>query len=149
MSRANRPFLIGWVASWLKGRHKAPAKNGDAGARHLAVGRIGERAACRELWKRGYRILERNFRCTEGEIDIICEKHCIVYFVEVKTRTGPDGAADAAIEAVDEDKRRRLRSAARTYLSRFDAEGLEVRFKVLTVALDERLKPCRVEVFED
>ena len=48
---------------------------------------LGERAACRWLEQQGFRILERNFRCRLGEIDIIAEEGDTLCFVEVKTRT--------------------------------------------------------------
>lgn len=49
--------------------------------------RLGEDAACDFLTKKGYRIIERNFRKGYGEIDIIALDHGILAFVEVKTRT--------------------------------------------------------------
>ena len=53
-----------------------------------SVGRRGEEAACAYLAERGYRILDRNWRCRLGEIDIVAERGDIVVFVEVRTRTG-------------------------------------------------------------
>jgi putative endonuclease len=115
---------------------------------HLQVGRTGEDAACRALWKRGYRIVERNFRSGNDEIDIIAEKSRVIYFVEVKTRSD---AADpeAALEAVDEGKRGRIRNAARNYLAHFDTQDVESRFKVITVSLDEKLKTRDIRLFEE
>lgn len=115
---------------------------------HLLVGRVGEDAACKALWKRGYRILERNYRSGNDEIDIIAEKNRLIYFVEVKTRTD---AADpeAALDAVDEGKRSRIREAARSYLKRYDSSDIESRFKVITVSLDEKMKTRDVRLFEE
>lgn len=117
------------------------------GPRHLDVGAAGEEAAARHLWRAGYRILARNFRCVSGEIDIVAEKNRIVYFVEVKTRSG-DAGAEAALTAVDEDKRHRIRKAARAYLKQFDSGDVETRFQVVTVEIDARLKPRAVTLFE-
>src|SRR5207245_10996356 len=57
------------------------------GARQ-GLGRTGERLAAEELARRGYRILEQNFRCSHGEIDLVAEDEHDLIFVEVKTRRG-------------------------------------------------------------
>jgi putative endonuclease len=116
--------------------------------RHLTVGRAGEEAACRALWRDGYRILERNFKRSEGEIDIIAEKDRVIYFIEVKTRTEADDPS-AAVEAVDQTRRTRIRNAARVYLKAFDTAGLDTRYKVITISVDKALKPLDVRLFED
>ena len=51
------------------------------------LGDIGEKAACRYLKLRGYKILKRNFIAADGEIDIVAESRSAIVFVEVKTRT--------------------------------------------------------------
>ena len=52
------------------------------------LGRTGERLAAEALLSKGYRILERNFRCRQGEIDIVAEDEQDLIFVEVKARRG-------------------------------------------------------------
>ena len=70
-------------------------------ALHNEIGRLGEDAACEYLRKRGYKIVERNWRLGNIEIDIIAEDKNFVVFVEVKTRTtmyadvSPEQYADA------------------------------------------------------
>ncbi|HLE48672.1 MAG TPA: YraN family protein [Patescibacteria group bacterium] len=49
-------------------------------------GNVGENTAIKILVENGYKILKRNYRCKSGEIDIICNKKRILYFVEVKAR---------------------------------------------------------------
>ncbi|PIQ97014.1 MAG: YraN family protein, partial [Nitrospinae bacterium CG11_big_fil_rev_8_21_14_0_20_56_8] len=56
--------------------------------KNLDLGQEGERKAADFLRSKGYRILQRNFRCAAGEIDIIAEDRKTVVFVEVKTRSG-------------------------------------------------------------
>ena len=51
------------------------------------LGNLGEKIALNYLQKENYRILERNFYCRQGEIDIIAQKQKEIVFVEVKTRT--------------------------------------------------------------
>jgi putative endonuclease len=74
------------------------------GARQ-GLGRTGERLAAEALISRGYRILERNFRCRYGEIDLIAEDEHDLVFVEVKTRRGSvHGLPEEAITARKQQK---------------------------------------------
>lgn len=58
-----------------------------AKTKRQTLGDIGEKAACRYLKLRGYKILKRNFIAADGEIDIVAESRSAIVFVEVKTRT--------------------------------------------------------------
>ncbi len=53
----------------------------------IEIGRLGEDLAAKELRRRGYRIRERNFRCSLGEIDIVAEDGEEIVIVEVKARS--------------------------------------------------------------
>lgn len=79
------------------------------------LGKIGEEFAANLLELQGYRILERNFRCRMGEIDLIAEKDGEISFVEVKTRKSARFGRPA--EAVNSEKQRRMRKAAEFYLN--------------------------------
>lgn len=57
-------------------------------AARQGLGRTGERLAAEALISKGYRILERNFRCRQGEIDLVAEDEQDIIFVEVKARRG-------------------------------------------------------------
>lgn len=70
------------------------------------LGRAGEDRAAQYLTQRGYRILERNWRCPQGEIDIVAVSGRALCIVEVKTRRST--AFGHPFEAVDARKRRRL-----------------------------------------
>ncbi len=78
-----------------------------------ALGDLGERLAVQHLLAKGYRIRERNFRTSQGEIDIIAEIDTLVAFVEVKTRRGD--AMGTAAEALTPTKQRRLIALAEAY----------------------------------
>ena len=78
------------------------------------LGKIGEDMAEAMLFAEGYSILARNFRSYFGEIDIVCEKDNVLYFVEVKTRTSKTFGEPE--EAVDELKRYRIRRTAEYFL---------------------------------
>jgi putative endonuclease len=101
------------------------------GDRRADLGRAGERAAEEHLRGRGYVILERNFRCRGGEVDLVALCRGVVVFVEVKTRQ--PGAAVGPFEAVTPGKRRRLLRAARYYLARHRLEERAARFDVVGV----------------
>src|SRR5579883_2093998 len=70
------------------------------------LGRTGERLAGEHLIRCGYRVLERNFRCRYGEIDLVAEDEQDLIFVEVKTRRGD--AYGRPEEAVTRRKQRKI-----------------------------------------
>ena len=103
------------------------------------LGRRGENAAVWHLRRRGYRILERNARFGEYEIDVIARRGDTVCFVEVKTRAGDDYALPE--ESVTRTKRRHIRQAAHRYIARTGSgSGLYYRFDVASVVISERGK---------
>ncbi|MGH2348068.1 MAG: YraN family protein [bacterium] len=71
-----------------------------------ALGIDGETAALRLLRRRGYRVLEQNFRCAIGEIDLIAEEAGAVVFIEVKASAATEFGAP--FEAISPPKQRRL-----------------------------------------
>ena len=92
-------------------------------------GNLGEAAVAEALLARGWEVLERQFRCRWGEIDLIArDPQGILCFVEVKARS----AGTSAREAVTPAKQRRLRNAAGFYLARSALECL-CRFDVAEV----------------
>ena len=90
----------------------------------------GEERAALYLRLHGYRILERNFRCRQGEIDIIARRGDVVAFVEVKQRKNADYGE--AREFVTFSKQRRIIRAAELWLLREHSE-LQPRFDVIEV----------------
>lgn len=78
------------------------------------LGRWGERLVAEELRRSGWKIIETNYRCRMGEIDIIAEKGRLLAFVEVKLRKNDQFCQ--AREAVTGEKQRKLRAAAELYL---------------------------------
>lgn len=101
------------------------------------VGRLGERLACIYLRERGYEIVECNYRCDEGEVDIVAFDADAeeVVLVEVKTRRKSAHESDAyPEEAVDERKRTRYRRIARCYVTEH-FPVLSIRFDVIAITL--------------
>ncbi len=95
------------------------------------LGRTGERLAAHTLERRGYRILERNFRCRHGEIDLVAEDGQDLVFVEVKTRRGT--AFGRPEEAVTPSKQRKLLEIATYYLDLHSCSDRAWRIDVVAV----------------
>ena len=108
-----------------------PGKKADRPGRRRAVGLEGERIASAFLEKRGYKILERNYRCRRGEVDLIARDGRVVVFVEVKARTS-DRYGDPEL-AVDLRKQRKISIAALDYLVRNDLMDADARFDVVVI----------------
>jgi len=94
------------------------------------LGNWGEDRAVLYLRLHGYRIVERNFRCRQGEIDIIARKGGFIVFAEVKLRKNADFGE--AREFVTYTKQRRVICAAEVWLSKTGCE-LQPRFDVIEV----------------
>ena len=107
------------------------------------LGSWGEDKAANYLRRRGYKILERNFSCRFGEIDIIASKGGYLAFVEVKLRK--DAAFAQAREFVDRAKQKRIITAAELWLSRHDLD-LQPRFDVIELYAPDGMKSCRIEI---
>ncbi len=108
-------------------RNKKP----KAVAANQEIGRDGERLAAQWYVERGYRIVDRNWRIREGEIDLILERDRLVAFCEVKTRTSSRFGRGA--EAVDWRKQRQVRALARRWLAASPSTYRELRFDVADV----------------
>ena len=106
-------------------------------------GNWGEDRAARYLRLHGYRIEERNFRCRQGEIDIIARKGEIIAFVEVKQRKSADFGE--AREFVTYAKQRRVIAAAELWLLKTRCE-LQPRFDVIEVYAPEGTKTLFPEI---
>jgi putative endonuclease len=109
-----------------------------------AMGRRGEDLAAAYLERHGWRILERNHRTREGEIDLIATRHGTLAFCEVKTlvrRRAPPGRGPAdPLECIAPAKQRRVRRLARAWLAQRTAQGgvrrhAIVRLDVIAVLL--------------
>jgi putative endonuclease len=98
------------------------------------LGQQGESLAVRYLAEQGYEILERNWRCARGELDIIAERGEWLVFVEVRTRTGQ--ACGSPEESITPAKRSRLLELAQTYLQQAGWPDRKWRVDVIALLLD-------------
>ncbi|HEX8803420.1 MAG TPA: YraN family protein [Acidimicrobiales bacterium] len=129
-----------------------PRRSDDGAPRHhrQRLGARGEQLAADWYAARGYEVVARNWRCRDGEIDLVVRRDGVLVFCEVKTRTSSRFGVPA--EAVTVPKQRRLRALAVRYLAEQAASGgaggggsgrrVELRFDVAAVM------GGRVEVIE-
>ena len=96
-----------------------------------ARGQWGEDLAAAHYRRVGYTVLDRNWRCTTGELDLVARRGTTVVFCEVKARRTDGFGGPAA--AVDGRKQLRLRRLAAQWLASHDVGRVDVRFDVVTV----------------
>jgi len=97
----------------------------------IELGGHGERIAVAYLTDAGLRVLDRNWRCREGELDIVAREGDALVFCEVKTRRGT--GYGHPVEAVTVTKQRRLRVLAQRWLAAHDEHAPDLRFDVVGV----------------
>ncbi len=107
------------------------------------LGAFGERKAANYLRLHGYRIVETNFRCRQGEIDIIARKRGFIVFAEVKLRKNSDFGQ--AREFVTCAKQRRVTIAAQLWLQKNETE-LQPRFDVIEVYAPDGVNTKKVTI---
>ena len=102
-------------------------------ANHLTTGKRGEILACAHLERKGYRVLEQNWRHGRYEIDIIAAFEDLLVIVEVKARSSTSWGAPESFVTIA--KWRNLVFAAGRYMEKYDLDR-EVRFDIVAVTLD-------------
>ncbi|MCB9853769.1 MAG: YraN family protein [Phycisphaerales bacterium] len=102
-------------------------------------GSRGERAARKFLKRLGWRILDVNYKCAAGELDLVADDGDAIVFVEVKTRTS-DADADPEVN-VDRQKCRKLERVAAYWLAAKGRPDRAYRFDVLAIVIRDGSKP--------
>jgi len=105
-------------------------------AQRLATGRYGEDGAARWLCRQGMELLDRNWRCEAGEIDLVLRDGDVLVVCEVKTRSS--AAFGSPFEAVTPAKLARLRRLAARWMTERGVHVPEVRLDLVGVRLDLR-----------
>jgi len=122
---------VKWFGFSSKAAQADPLPSGNKG-----VGNLGEEIAVNFLVGKGYKILERNFRCKGGEVDIVAidpsDKSLV--FVEVKARK--DLSYGVPQLSVNSFKQRQISKAALTWLSKKRQHDQNARFDVVAILLD-------------
>jgi putative endonuclease len=117
-----------------------PASAG--GGAKIDAGRAAEAAAAAFLAAQGLTLVETNYRCRRGEIDLVLREAGTIVFVEVRLRTHP--SFGGAAESIDARKRSRIIAAARHYLA--GKPELPCRFDAVLL---DRLDPPRIRWIRD
>lgn len=124
----------------------APARSERKKGARQGLGRTGERMASEALIGQGYAIVERNFRCRHGEIDLVAEHQDDLVFVEVKTRRGT--LYGRPEEAVTPHKQRKLLEVAFYYLDLHDCAHRSWRIDVVAVQLSQSGRFEEIRVYQ-
>ncbi len=101
-----------------------------------ALGRQGEDAAADLYMRTGFRVVDRNYRCRAGELDLVVSDGRVLVFCEVKTRRS-DRWGDPS-EAVGFKKQQRIRRLAAAWLAERGSPRLTVRFDVVSVLVTDQ-----------
>lgn len=111
------------------------------------TGMIGEKLAADFLTKQGYEIIETNFRCKEGEVDIIAKDGDYLVFIEVRAKSSRMfGSPEESITA---RKKEHLKNVAARYQEGHDNLPQQWRIDFVAVELDKEGKPQRIEVIKN
>lgn len=116
----------------------------------VSIGALGEEAAALALRKKGYKIIERNYRCKMGEIDIIAKDGEYTCFVEVRLRKNNSFGSPA--DSINDGKRQRIIKTAQLYAIEKGIFDTPMRFDVVlinAVAEENSLKNVRLEIIKD
>lgn len=103
-------------------------------------GREAEEHAAQYLLKKGYLIVERNWRCRSGELDIIAKKNGMLVIVEVRSRSSRSMGFGTPAESMTPRKIRQVRDTAAVYLLQHGASTSNVRFDLIGIVLGPDMK---------
>jgi putative endonuclease len=111
------------------------------------LGKRGEELAGKFLKRKGYKIIEFNYRCPLGELDIVAEDHGVLVFVEVKTRHSAEfGPPQAAVTLT---KQQRIARIAQNYLAHKELWGVDCRFDVVAISHAADNQAEQIELIKD
>ena len=115
--------------------------------RRRDTGNRGENLACGYLRKRGYHILETNYRCRRGEIDIVARHNEYLVFIEVRTKKGDSYGSPE--ESITRAKKERLKIIALHYQQEHKCDEIPLRIDFIAVELDEKGRAKRIEIIDN
>ncbi len=111
------------------------------------TGALGEKIASEFLGENGYEIIETNYRCSEGEVDIIARQQDTLVFIEVRTRRSQSFGSPE--ESITLAKKERLRTLAERYGQEHQSLPLNWRIDVVAIQMDKGNKIKRIEIIEN
>jgi putative endonuclease len=110
------------------------------------LGQRGETLAADDLSRRGYEIVERNWRCPVGEVDIVVRRAGVWTFFEVRTRRGR--AYGTPEESLTPAKKQRMIDVALTYLAEHALVDVDWRLGMVAIEMDRSGRILRQEVYD-
>ena len=111
------------------------------------VGILGEQIACSFLEQNGYEIVETNYRCPEGEIDIVAQHEDVLIFIEVRTRRGINTGTPE--ESITPLKKQRLTAVAEHYGQHREGLPSARRIDVMAIQMEHSGRVSRIELIEN
>ena len=111
------------------------------------TGILGEKLARDFLKKKGYHITETNYRCPEGEIDIVAKHGDYLVFIEVRTKTSREFGTPE--ESITPAKKERMKATAAYYQQTHHDLPPQWRIDVVAVELNQKGKLSRIELIEN
>ncbi len=111
------------------------------------TGKQGEKLALEFLKKKGYHIQETNFRCREGEIDIVARQKDFLVFVEVRTKSNL--AFGTPEESIKQHKKMKLVTTALSYIDSHQNLPSLWRIDIVAIEIDPSGKSKRIELIEN
>ena len=111
------------------------------------TGKKGEEVALSFLRKKGYKILDRNFRCGFGELDIVAEKNNQIIFIEVRSCRSLNFGSPQ--ESLNYFKKKRLTRLALFYLTSHNLKNVFCRFDVVAVVFEEGSKISSINLIKN
>jgi putative endonuclease len=111
------------------------------------TGILGEKLTCDFLGKNGYEIIETNYRCPDGEIDIIAIHGDTLVFLEVRTKRGDEFGTPE--ESIVPAKMEKLRTVAAHYGQNHDNLPYSWRIDMVAVHLDNNNRASRIDIIEN
>ena len=109
----------------------------------LDRGKLGENIALEYAQQQGYQIIQRNFRCKSGEIDLIAQDKHIVVFIEVRTKTSD--AYGPAYNSVTLTKQQQVKRVALGYIAEHNLVNTQFRFDVIGIILDPKTQQPQLD----
>lgn len=111
------------------------------------LGAEGEKLAAKFLKRRGYKIVQRNYRCKLGEIDIIASRKGILIFVEVKTRTTEEFGQPQ--HAITPAKKNQISKAALSYIRENNLARQSCQFDVIAIMFSSGSRKPKIQHIEN
>ena len=111
------------------------------------TGMLGERLAAGILKNNGYTIIETNYRCTEGEVDIVADHGQELVFVEVRSKKNIEYGSPE--ESITSRKKEKLRVVAAHYCQTHDMENRQYRIDVVALELNRQGRITRYAIIQN